>query len=577
MKYNLIGNNNILSPLETVLHNRGIEGVEQFLKAGEDSNSEHCFTKLKNIGEAVIKLNQYIKNKEKQNVFFQIDSDIDGLLSSAMFIRYLKKVAPQLNIQHRQHKGKQHGIRSKDVPDGTDIVVIPDAATNDIAEHKKLVERSIEVLIVDHHELEGEESPHAIIVNNQMGSYPNPHLSATGVVYKVLRALDSSLGVSYANEYIDMAAIGIIGDMMLITPKENRYYVTQGLKNIKNPLIKELFKEQEYSTKGVISPMTVSFYIAPLFNALIRSGTSEEKDQMFKSLLDDGKTEVYYERGKRDEPLITNTIRMMKRVRQRQNKAVATSVEQINERIEEKNLLDNKLLIVEVTGMLDSNFTGLVANRLLNDKRVKRPVLLLRYDEEADMLNGSARGYDSGYIKDFKQFLSDSGYFEYNLGHANAFGTGVKKEKLIEFNEKINEDMKDIEIGSTSYEVDFILTPKQIKKSLIEELDSYKDLWGRGVAEPLIAIQTILVDKQNVQLLGKNKNTIKFTSNGIEYMKFFTNEEEYNEWMNMGSSVDALNFNVVGKVGLNIFRGRSTGQIVIEDYEVSSEEKGLPF
>src|SRR5699024_2843040 len=135
----------------------------------------------------------------------------------------------------------------------------------------------------------------------------------------------------------------------------------------------------------------------------------------------DGTTEVYYERGKTNETLVKNTIRMMKRVRQQQNKIVDESVLKIRERIEDKNLLDNKILIVEVTDMLDKNFTGLVANRLLNSKDVKRPVLLLRYNEKDGKLRGSGRGYDKGYIKDFRQFLEDSGYFDYAQGHASAF------------------------------------------------------------------------------------------------------------------------------------------------------------
>src|SRR5699024_8222260 len=131
--------------------------------------------------------------------------------------------------------------------------------------------------------------------------------------------------------------------------------------------------------------------------------------------------------------LIKNTIRMMKRVRQQQNKEVDASVEVIREKIEEKNLLDNKILIVDVGDSLDKNYTGLVANRLLNSNDVKRPVMLLRYNQQHDSMSGSARGYSKGHIKDFKQFIEDSGYFSFQAGHSNAFGCSTSLDKLIEF------------------------------------------------------------------------------------------------------------------------------------------------
>jgi len=63
------------------------------------------------------------------------------------------------------------------------LVIVPDAGSNDIAEHKKLRDRGIEVLVLDHHELESANSI-ACIVNNQLGDYPNKSLSGAGVVFK---------------------------------------------------------------------------------------------------------------------------------------------------------------------------------------------------------------------------------------------------------------------------------------------------------------------------------------------------------------------------------------------------------
>ena len=574
MKYKLIGKNNYFDVLETVLNNRGITDVKRYLKASNNKDEEHHYSLLKNIDKAVDCIVNHIEKDSK--IFIQIDSDFDGQVSAAMTYLYLKQLKPNLVINWRNQTGKQHGIKSEYVSDGVGLVIVPDAGSNDTYEHRKLKERGIDVVVIDHHEIE-KESEYAIVVNNQDGQYPNRHLSGSGVVYKTLQALDDKLRVDFAEEYLDLTALGLISDMMSMIDYENRYYVHQGLSNINNLFFKELFKEQEYSIKGIISPTNVSFFIAPLVNATIRAGSKEEKDQMFRAIIDDGTSEVFYERKKENESLIKNTIRMMKRVRQQQNKEVDASVEVIREKIEEKNLLDNKILIVDVGDSLDKNYTGLVANRLLNSNDVKRPVMLLRYNQQHDSMSGSARGYSKGHIKDFKQFIEDSGYFSFQAGHSNAFGCSTSLDKLIEFNEYVNEKYKDVDFGSSEYEVDFIIPSKNLQSNVIREIDNNKHLWGREVDEPIIAIEKVEVERRRIGVIGQNKNVIKFGYKGIEYIKFGADKSEVDA-LTSGSPMDMLTFNVIGKCSINEFRGNKTPQIIIEDYEiVETKERKLIF
>src|SRR5699024_9736633 len=137
----------------------------------------------------------------------------------------------------------------------------------------------------------------------------------------------------------------------------------------------------------------------------------------------------------------------------------------------------------------------------------KRPVLLPRFDENTGMYSGSARGYEKGVIKDFRQYLDETDKFIYVQAHDNAFGFSADGANLIEVNEQINEDLKNVEIDVGSYDVDFVLKASQVQKSFISELDAHKDVWGRGVEEPLIYIKDIEVSKSNVRLIGKNKST----------------------------------------------------------------------
>src|SRR5690606_14231805 len=119
-------------------------------------------------------------------------------------------------------------------------------------------------------------------------------------------------------------------------------------------------------------------------------------------------------------------------------------------------------------------------------------------------------------------------------------------------------------------EVDFIVPAKQLNESFIKEINKHKNLWGYKLEEPIIAIKDIEVNKDEVYINGSKKNTLKFTYKGIEFIKFFSSEEEWESIVNQG---ERLVIDVVGKASINTWEGKDTGQIIIEDYEVTKVKK----
>ena len=157
---------------------------------------------------------KHIKNNDK--IFIQVDSDCDGFTSSAILINYLNCLFPhfvQTNISYRLHEGKQHGVILDTVPEGTKLVIIPDAGSNQFEEHAALRDRGIDVLVIDHHEAE-KYSDNALIVNNQMCEYPNKTLSGAGVVYKFCSNIDMLMNTHYAELFLDLVGLGIVADVM---------------------------------------------------------------------------------------------------------------------------------------------------------------------------------------------------------------------------------------------------------------------------------------------------------------------------------------------------------------------------
>lgn len=563
MKYELIGKNNYLEPIKTVLENRGIEDIQSFLSIKKDVVIH--WSKLKNIERAIETFLEHVKKKSK--FFIQVDADADGITSSAILINYLKMVFKGINIVWRMHEGKEHGVIVNTVPDDVDVVILPDAGSNQISEHKVLKEKGIDVIVLDHHECDS-DSDCAIIVNSQISpKYLNKTLTGAGIVYKFIQGIDEKLGINKADNYLDLVSIGNIGDMADSRNLETRYYMLKGLEKLNNKMVKALFEKQSYSTKGNVNIVNVQFYIVPLINAAIRTGSKEEKEQMMRAFLETDE-QIYDEEKDEYTDIYSDTARKLVNIRSRQNRLRDKGVLAIEERIKDRDLLKNKTLIVNVTDLLDKNLTGLVANQI--SKKYKRPIILIRQKNDSSIYGGSARGYEKGTIKDFKQFLTDTEKFIFCEGHSNAFGVEIEDEKLIEVNDLINEQLKDIEIDIDIHDVDFIVPVKQLNINFIKEIHKHRDLWGQNVEEPLVVIKDIEVNKDDLVIMGKNKNTLKFKYKGIEFIKFFSDIEEWRELRRKG---ERLVIDVIGKCSLNVWRGNETGQIIIEDYEVTEVKK----
>lgn len=120
---------------------------------------------------------------------------------------------------------------------------------------------------------------------------------------------------------------------------------------------------------------------------------------------------------------------------------------------------------------------------------------------------------------------------------------------------------------SPIHKVDFIYENKYLKENEILELAGYEEIWGRGVEEPLVAIENIIIKKDDVMLMSADRNpTLKIRlSDNCYAIKFRSSKEEYES---LCSELGCVNINIVGKCKRNIWNGNITPQIQIEDYEI---------
>ena len=269
-----------------------------------------------------------------------VDCDVDGYTSSALLINYLNRVAPSWaedNLFYYHHTSKQHGLGDCiDEALEYDLVICPDSASSDINEHKKLYDAGIPLIVLDHHLTDiGKNTlnyPYAIIINSQCNGYRNKELSGVGVVWQFCRYCDKRMNRNYADDYLDLAAVGLVGDMMDLKSMETKELVQLGLGRIHNPFLVGMCEKNAFSMKGAVNPFTVTFYIVPFVNAITRSGTQEEKELIFDSMLESKANNkvLSTKRGHKlgeQETILTQALRVVTNVKKRQTDAQDASVE----------------------------------------------------------------------------------------------------------------------------------------------------------------------------------------------------------------------------------------------------------
>ena len=584
MKCNLVNNGIRENFGENLIRERGVEDFDLFLNP-----SLECLQNPDDLDNILEGANKYVKILEGENpkIMLIVDSDIDGFTSSAIFYKYTKDICPNAEIDWLLHTGKQHGLQDHihfilNTNVDYDLVVCPDSSSNDYVYHEMLKEKGIPVLVLDHHIVESgcSLSENAYIINNQLSSkYKNKQLTGAGVVYQFCRYVDGLLSSNFADNYIDLAALGIIGDMGSVLELENRYIIKEGLNHIKNEFFWELMRKQGYSITGKMnpsdhdiqqkmSPITTAFYIVPLVNAMIRVGSESEKTRAFLAFIDGIQEVPSGKRGAKGtyERVSIESARECYNARNRQNKTLETAINAVEDKIVKYNLLDNRILFVRLEDgdVFPSELNGLMAMKL--SAKYKRPTIVARLNDEG-FNRGSMRGLNQSELTSFKEFLDKSGMFEYVQGHDNAAGCSIPDKSLLKFHEWANNELKDIDFGENVYDVDFFeFGDSKILDKIIFDLSKYSKTWGQGNNEPMICVHSIKLTSKDVQIIGSRADTVKFVYNGICYLQFHAKTliEDLAKY-------DRMNITVVGRANINEWGGNVTPQIFIEDYEIQED------
>ena len=157
-------------------------------------------------------------------------------------------------------------------------------------------------------------------------------------------------------------------------------------------------------------------------------------------------------------------------------------------------------------------------------------------------------------------------------GHLSACGIEVKKQNLEPLISHLDEVLNTE--TEPSVEVTACLAPSQVTLNLCELCQDNAILWGKDIPAPTWYFECVL-SKNDIQVLGKKQNTIKFVKHGVEFIKFNADEKLLNT---LNKSTFMLK--MVYKLSVNEWQGVKKPQAIIEQYEIAearTEKENLDF
>ena len=533
---------------------RGREEIEEFLSS-EPKKTYDPFL-LKGMREAVEKIKRHIQRGSRICIYG--DYDVDGVTAICLVFEFLKNLTDNLEwyIPVRQQEG--YGINMealKKIRDrGADLMISVDCGISSVEEVRYAEEIGLDTIITDHH-TPGETVPGGIVINPKQPGCPYPYkeLCGCGVAYKLIQALQRSLGLpkKTIKKGLDLVGVATIADIVPLLD-ENRTLVKYGLKAVnarKRVGLASLihciggnFAERNLSSTDV------AFILGPHINAGGRVDTAESS---LKLLMTEDKHEA---EALAYKLIDNNNLR----------KSLQTRGLELAERYLKNR--DNRLLVLVEGEDIHEGVAGIVAGKLKEE--YYRPTLIVTESEKPGVLKGTGRSIDSvnlyELLKTQEDLLLTFG------GHKAACGFSLEAANLPAFRaglETVLEEMiqKDPQLLEERLELDDELDLAEANNDfgwMLEKLEPF----GQQNQRPLFGVFGVYID--NLAFVGKEREHSRFMlrddrGNTIDCI-MFNSEERFR-----GMEVSGRRFDFAGRINMNYRAGSYNIQLVPVDFKRS--------
>jgi len=521
---------------------------------------------LPDINKVVDRLQEAIKLQEY--IYIHGDYDVDGVTSTAVITHSLRLFGAnfEYHVPHRIQDGYDVRVATVDkaIAVKAKILMTVDCGIVAFEAASYAKQNGVDLIITDHHHPSDDHRiPDAIGVvnpNRHDSKYPFSGLAGVGIAFKTMLALGDRLGFpreKLMNELLDYVALGTVADVAPMID-ENRILVHLGcqlLTKAEKPGVSELLKVAGVKT---VNTTSIGFFLGPRINAIGRMGDSAIA------------LDLLLERVPSRASYLADVLNKANDTRQKKEKqTVEEAIALVGD------VSDQFILVVAAKGW-HPGLIGLVAGKLA--EQFSRPTLACTINEEGKA-KGSCRSVRDFNILDalksegvWPLFSRRSDGSVVCGGHAFAAGFEVPEYNLNKLRAELNKYAQKVLNGEIEerkiYELDSGLLVSQLDENMFKYITKLAP-FGSGNPEPMFLVRNAIVEK--VDKVGADGKHLKMKIKSDK--SHATNVVSAMAWRkgdmapNIGDKID-----LIGKLSLEEFRGRSELTLVVEDFKLSSKD-----
>ena len=521
---------------------------------------------LNDMQKAIDRTISCIVSNEKVGIFG--DYDVDGATSTAILGNYFRalNLPYEIYIPDRQKEGFGPNEKGFDylIENGSKLIFTVDCGTLSYLPIEYANTKKIDVIVIDHHQSEiNLPKAHSIVNPNRFDDRSElNYLCAAGVCFMFLVALNKKLRENnwFINKsinepdllnFLDLVSLGTICDVVPLVDL-NRAFVNQGLKVInqkKNLGLKTLIEISEIENN--LTTYHLGYVLGPRINAGGRVGKSTHGAKLL--LNNDSK----------DSFKISSELNNYNKERQLLEKELLKDI------MDKDYGLTDEPVIVLYGENWHEGIIGIIAARI--KEKYNKPTFII--STKSGLGKGSARsiyGFDIGtaVIAAVQNKILIRGG-----GHKMAAGFTLDTDKISEFKNFLIRKFKSININLESKKnifYDTEISPSAINIDFYDKINVLSP-FGSGNPEPKFVIKN--VRPLNSKIVGEKHIKSVFEGSDSSVFKTITFNCVDNELGSYLLKKNIKNFNILGKLSLNEWRGQKNVEFIIDDISVIKEQK----
>ncbi len=558
------------SPLLTrLLINRGITTAESAYSYLQPAYTDlHDSFLMHDMEKAVVRLFEAVEANEKIVVY--ADYDCDGIPGAVILHDLLKKIGHDnfsvyIPDRHDEGYGLNMEAVEKFIQEDVSLIVTIDLGTSDIESITQAQASGIDVIVTDHH-LPHEHLPPAFaIVNPKLGTYPEPMLCGSGVMFKFVQAFIKKYGEYFDTErpsakpaltagwekwLLDMAGLATLSDMVPLTG-ENRVLAHFGLQVFRKsprPGITSLLRKLKIDQRTLVED-DLTFMLTPRINAASRM------DSPMRAF------ELLAERdGVRAGALATH----LSTINDERKRIVSEIMDGVLDELKQRELGP---VIVVGHSSWRVGVLGIVAGKIMEE--FDRPVFVwggegVNHADGERVMKGSCRS--NGSVNVVELMTACSHVFQGFGGHELAGGFSILEKTAetleVEFMKVVTTHVREVgDLGSKM--IDAELSLSDVNESTVAMLSKMAP-FGLGNPKPHFLFRGVGI--ASVRQFGKEKNHLEiiFRDSKTERtgIAFFAHAGTFSKPAVYGEKVA-----VVATIEQSFFAGRTTIRLRIIDIQ----------